>query len=56
MGELISALVFGCIAAVLFFYINFAIFGAEGINILGLPLLVDKSQEGAPIYICTKSG
>jgi len=53
-GELLIALVCGVIVGILFFYINFLIFGPEGINILGLPLLVDKSQTAAPIYVCLK--
>lgn len=53
-SELIIALFCGVILAGFFFTVNFYLFGAEGINILGLPLLVDKTREGNPIYICTK--
>lgn len=53
--ELILAVIFGALSAAFFFNINFAMFGPEGINILGLPLLVDKSSQGNSIYICTKS-
>lgn len=53
--ELLIAMVAGILAAILFFNLNFSIFGPEGINILGLPLLVDKSSQGNPIYICTQN-
>jgi hypothetical protein len=55
-SELLVALIAGLLISVLLFSINFALFGAEGINILGLPMLVDKTKEGNPIYICTKQG
>lgn len=54
MGEIITAIICGVVVGILLFYINFLIFGAEGINILGLPLLVDKSQTSTPIYVCLK--
>ena len=53
-SELIIALIAGLLSSIILFSINFSIFGAEGINILGLPMLVDKTKEGNPIYICTK--
>jgi hypothetical protein len=51
-GEIATALVFGLIAGILLFYTNKALFGSEGINFLGLPILVDKDKEGSPIYVC----
>jgi len=52
--EMTIAIGAGILAAILFFNLNFSLFGPEGINILGLPLLVDKSRQGSTIYICTK--
>jgi hypothetical protein len=52
--EIAIAIGAGILAAILFFSVNFALFGPEGINILGLPLLVDKSREGSTIYICAQ--
>lgn len=54
MTEISIALVCGTVVGVILFYMNLLVFGAEGINILGLPLLVDKSQTAAPIYVCLK--
>lgn len=54
MSEISIALISGVIVGILLFYINFLMFGAEGINILGLPLLVDKAQTANPIYVCLK--
>lgn len=35
-----------------FYRLNVSIFGKEGVNFLGLPYLVSKSEDGTPIYTC----
>lgn len=53
VGEVIIALLLGLFIGTLFFFINKAIFGKEGMNFLGLPYVVDKYKEGSPIYVCS---
>jgi hypothetical protein len=43
----------GCLAGGALYILNNALFGAEGMNFLGLPYLVNKSDVGDPIYICS---
>jgi len=43
----------GCIAGGALYLLNKTLFGAEGMNFLGLPYLVDKATIGEPIYICS---
>ena len=38
----------------IFFYVNKSLFGEESMNFLGLPYLVDKNSQGAPIYVCAQ--
>jgi hypothetical protein len=53
IGEVIFAAALASITGVIFFYVNRAIFGAEAMNFLGLPYLVSKESQGAPIYVCS---
>ena len=53
IGDIIAAVAMAMIAGAIFFYINKSIFGEEAMNFLGLPYLVNKNEEGAPIYICS---
>jgi len=50
--ELIIALGAGAIAGGIFYYINYKIFGVEGVNFLGLPYLIDKTSTNNPLYVC----
>ena len=43
----------GCLAGGALYILNNALFGAEGMNFLGLPYLVNKADAGDPIYICS---
>lgn len=52
IGEIFFATFFGILIGILLFSANKAIFGQEGINFLGLPYVVDKSQKGSDIYVC----
>ena len=49
----VIALVAGLLAGGGLYILNKALFGAEGMNFLGLPYLVDKATMGEPIYICS---
>jgi hypothetical protein len=49
------ALLFGSVTGGLFYFVNYNLFGAEAMNFLGLPSIVNKADEGAPIYVCAPS-
>lgn len=52
IGDIIAAVAMALIVGAIFFYVNKSLFGEEAMNFLGLPYLVSKDSEGAPIYIC----
>ena len=52
VSEMIIALVFGLFLGLIFFFFNKSLFGLESINFLGLPYVVDKSDQGSDIYVC----
>jgi hypothetical protein len=52
-GELLTAILLAIIMGTIFFFINKALFGEEGMNFLGLPYLVSKESQGSPIYVCS---
>ena len=47
----VSAIIIGCI----FFKINVALFGTEGVNFLGLPYMTSKTKNGDDIYVCAQT-
>jgi hypothetical protein len=51
-SELILALVSGLVAGTILYFLNYQLFGLEGLNYNGLPILVDKVEEGSKIYVC----
>jgi hypothetical protein len=51
MGVLV-ALLFGSFAGGIFYFVNYNLFGVEAMNFLGLPSIVNKADQGAPIYVC----
>jgi hypothetical protein len=52
MGEVAMAVALAIFVGSVFFYVNKSLFGTESMNFLGLPYLVSKESEGAPIYVC----
>jgi hypothetical protein len=46
------ALFIGAITGTVFYFINYSVFGIEAMNFLGLPYVVDKSDQSNPIYVC----
>jgi hypothetical protein len=54
MGEIVMAALIAIVSAAIFFSINKSIFGDEAMNFLGLPYMVSKESQGAPIYVCSK--
>lgn len=51
-GEILIAGCLGAFVGLILFFIHKALFGLEGINFLGLPYMVDKSDKGSDIYVC----
>jgi hypothetical protein len=52
LAEVLIAFCLAIIVGATFFYVNKSIFGEEAMNFLGLPYIVSKESQGAPIYIC----
>jgi hypothetical protein len=51
--EIMYAMGAAIVAGSIFFTINKAVFGKEAMNFLGLPYMVTKESQGAPIYVCS---
>lgn len=50
--ELLIALGSGAVIGGIFYYINYMVFGVEGVNFLGLPYLIDKTSTNNTLYVC----
>lgn len=48
-----SSVFVGFIIGTLLLLLNLIIFGREGLNFAGLPLLVSRTDNGMPLYVCT---
>jgi len=48
----LSTISFGAILGVVLMLLHKRFFGLESINFLGLPTLVNKTDKGAPLYVC----
>jgi hypothetical protein len=53
LGEMMIGTVFGIMIALIFYFINSSLCGQESMNFLGLPLLINKSDNGSSIYVCS---
>jgi hypothetical protein len=51
-GSILMSLIFGLLSGSLLIAQNNALFGADSINLLGIPLLRNAAADGAPLYIC----
>lgn len=51
-SEIAVSFVFAVVTGLIFFQVNKALFGVEAVNFLGLPYMVSKESQGAPIYVC----
>jgi len=54
-GEIVLGGALGAGAGLLLYSLHLALFGEQGVNFLGLPYLVTKESQGAPIYVCSTS-
>lgn len=52
LGEMMVATVFGVMIGLIFYFINSSLIGQECMNFLGLPILINKSDNGSSIYVC----
>jgi len=52
--SIIVSVVLGLVTGILLCALHLNIFGKEAINIIGIPLLYEKTAEGSPLYVCQK--
>jgi hypothetical protein len=50
--EIMLALFTGLICGILLYIVNLNVFGLEAMNFNGLPILVNKTDQGSSIYVC----
>jgi hypothetical protein len=53
VGILIVTLLFGLVTGGLLSYQNVYLLGRDSINFAGIPLLVERTKDGKPLYVCT---
>lgn len=53
VGILILSLFIGLVLGGLLSYQNIYLFGRDAVNFAGIPLLVDRTKDGKPLYVCT---
>lgn len=51
-AEVFIGLLFGLVIGVVGYFINKSLFGVEAVNLLGLPLLVNREAQGRSVYAC----
>ena len=51
-SELLLALIAGGICGTILYFLNYQLFGLEGLNYNGFPIPIDKTEKGSPIYVC----
>ena len=50
--EIALALFLGLVAGILLYIVNLNVFGLESMNFNGLPIIVNKTEQGSSIYVC----
>jgi len=50
--EIGLALSLGLVAGILLYIVNLNVFGLESMNFNGLPIIVNKTEQGSSIYVC----
>jgi hypothetical protein len=53
VGILILSLLLGLVLGGLLSYQNIYLLGRDAVNFAGIPLLVDRTKDGKPLYVCT---
>jgi hypothetical protein len=54
MGEIGIAMLTAVLVGVCFFYANKKLFGAEAVNFLGLPNMVQQTSQDGSIFVCSQ--
>jgi RsiW-degrading membrane proteinase PrsW (M82 family) len=52
-GILILTALLGILLGALLVYQNNYLFGRDATNLTGVPLLVERTKDGKPLYVCT---
>ena len=55
-GILIVTLLLGLVLGGLLSYQNVYLLGRDSVNFAGIPLLVERTKDGKPLYVCTTKG
>jgi hypothetical protein len=55
-GSIVLSLLMGLLVGAALIAQNNAIFGPHGINLLGIPLLKNRTEDGSSLYICPTKG
>jgi len=53
-GATMVSVFIGCVVGTLLCALHLNIFGKDAINLIGIPLLYEKTADGSPLYICQK--
>jgi hypothetical protein len=53
--NVLGSTIIGLIVGMGIFLVHVYLFGRYAVNLLGLPILADKSAEGKPLYVCSPS-
>lgn len=56
VGILIVTAIFGLILGGLLVYQNNYLLGRDATNFSGIPLLIERTKDGKPLYVCTEKG
>lgn len=56
VGILIVTLLFGLVLGGLLVYQNNSLLGRDATNFSGIPLLIERTKDGKPLYVCTEKG
>ena len=56
VGILIVTLLFGLTLGGLLTYQNVYLLGRDSVNFAGVPLLIERTKDGKPLYVCTQKG
>ncbi len=55
-GSILTSLLMGVLVGSVLIAQNSALFGPQSINLLGIPLLKNRTADGSSMYICPKQG
>ena len=56
VGILLVTAIFGLVLGSLLVYQNNYLIGRDATNFSGIPLLIERTKDGKPLYVCTEKG